>query len=537
MPEGSELEIKLAISDNRLFDSILADAELGAMMQGGDPVTQTFEALYFDTPQFLLQKSGYAYRIRHEGRDWVATVKSDLSTSGGLSEREEWNEKISGPEPSSTPFAGTNVGDRLALILGSEKLQLLFSTRFSRTTAQLLTASGATVEMALDKGTIWSGLVGIPISELELELKEGSPSELLSLAARIAGRWHLSPEVKSKFARGLELLQTNNPELTAIFAQAPPEKTGDPAPMILLNAQIKELFALQSFLSTASPTPENIRDLRIQFRRLRSLLKFFQPCFDREKEALRQHLDRMRQWGMLLGQVRDLDVLIGAWGKFANRFQPVFSPSENWLEPIRERREFLAEDVFYRLRQGSLTQHLLELQGWLYQVEEQQSDQEEHWADNFVQKAYLQSLKDLREDIRSLRGLAPIKVLHRFRIRVKRLRYLQEAFNAFPRYRDEEFSAALKKLQGQMGKIHDASQIKYLLDQVDAGNENDSLRLEKELFISWRTCDLLGYYAELPKAVETFRQSAKLRLHALAAMRTNRGTKARQDTGAHEPGK
>jgi len=88
-----------------------------------------------------------------------------------------------------------------------------------------------------------------------------------------------------------------------------------------------------------------------------------------------------------------------------------------------------------------------------------------------------------------------------------------------------------------MGKIHDASQIKYLLDQVDAGNENDSLRLEKELFISWRTCDLLGYYAELPKAVETFRQSAKLRLHALAAMRTNRGTKARQDTGAHEPGK
>ena len=74
MPEGSELEIKLAISDNRLFDSILADAELGAMMQGGDPVTRTFEALYFDTPQFLLQKSGYAYRIRHEGQDWVATV-------------------------------------------------------------------------------------------------------------------------------------------------------------------------------------------------------------------------------------------------------------------------------------------------------------------------------------------------------------------------------------------------------------------------------------------------------------------------------
>ena len=537
MPEGSELEIKLAISDNRLFDLILADAELSAMMQGGDPVTRTFEALYFDTPQFLLQKNGYAYRIRHEGQDWVATVKSDLSTSGGLSEREEWNEKVSGPAPSSNPFAGTNVGDRLALILGAEKLQLLFSTRFSRTTAQLLTAGGATVELALDKGTIWSGQTGTPISELELELKEGSPSELLNLAARIAGRWHLLPEVKSKFVRGLELLQTNNPEFKAIFTQAPPEKAGDPTPLILLNTQIKELFTLQSFLSTAAPTPENIRELRIQCRRLRSLLKFFQPLLDREKEVLRQHSDRVRQWGMLLGQVRDLDVLIGAWEKFTIRFQPVFLPSGKWLEPIRERRDFLAEDVFYRLRQSSLTQLLLELQGWLYQVEEQQSGQDEHWADSFAQKAFLQTLKDLREDIRSLRGLEPIKVLHRFRIRIKRLRYLQEAFNAFPRYRDVEFSDALKKLQGQMGKINDAAQIKCLLDQFDAGSENDILRLEKELFISWRTRDLLRYYAELPKAVETFRQSAKLRLHTLAAMRTNRGTKSRQDTGSHEPGK
>ena len=537
MPEGSELEIKLAISDNRLFDSILADAELGAMMQGGDPVTRTFEALYFDTPQFLLQKNGYAYRIRHEGQDWVATVKSDLSTSGGLSEREEWNEKVSGPEPSSNPFAGTNAGDRLALILGTEKLQLLFSTRFSRTTAQLLTAGGAIVEMALDKGTIWNGQTGIPISELELELKEGSPSDLLNLAAGIAGRWHLLPEVRSKFARGLELLQTNNPELKAMLTQATPEKLGGPSPLILLNAQINELFALQSVLATAEPTSENIRELRIQCRRLRSLLKFFQPRFDREKEAFRLHSDRVRQWGMLLGQVRDLDMLIGAWGKFTIRFQPVFSPSGKWLEPIRERRDFLAEDVFYRLRQSSLTQLLLELQGWLYQMEEQQVDREDRGAESFSQKTFLQTLKDLREDIRSLRGLEPINVLHRFRIRIKRLRYLQEAFNAFPQYRDEEFSAALKKLQGQMGKINDAAQIKCLLDQFDAGSENDTLRLEKELFISWRTRDLLGYYSELPKAVETFRQSAKLRLHTLATMRTNRGAKSRQDAGAHEPGK
>ena len=45
------------------------------------------------------------------------------------------------------------------------------------------------------------------------------------------------------------------------------------------------------------------------------------------------------------------------------------------------------------------------------------------------------------------------------------------------------------------------------------------------------------HYDELPKAVETFRQSAKQRLRTLAEMRTNRGAKSRQDAGAHEPGK
>ena len=150
MPDGSELEIKLAIPEHRLFDRILNDPENMAMMREQKPVVRAFEAFYYDTPHVLLQKNGYAFRIRHEGQDWVATVKSDLLTSGGLSEREEWNEKVTGPEPSSQPFAGTNVGDRLALILGEEKLQLLFSTRFSRTTAYLLTDGGATVEMALD---------------------------------------------------------------------------------------------------------------------------------------------------------------------------------------------------------------------------------------------------------------------------------------------------------------------------------------------------------------------------------------------------
>ena len=534
MPAGSELEIKLAITDNRLFETMAADPELLAMTSGSKPVSRSFEALYFDTAQFTLQNNGYSYRIRQEGDEWVATVKSDLSASGGLSEREEWNEQVAGPDPLRKPFAGTNIGDRLALMIGSEKLQLLFSTRFTRITFQLRTAGGTCVELALDRGTIWSGASGIPISELELELLEGSAGELLKLAAWFASRWHLLPELKSKFARGVELLQHSNPDRQIPSLQTSVRQLSTPDPLPLINNQIKSLFLAQSTVA-ATVTPDNIRELRVQFRRLRSVLKFFQPCYP--KDSLTVHLDQLRQWSQLLGQVRDLDLLTGSWMKFAEKFQTVLSPTGQWLAQIAERRDFLADHVLYRIRQGILTQNLLELQGFLYQAQDQEETGcGETRADLFLQKTLMQAAKELRDDLKEPPGIQNIKALHRLRIRIKRLRYLQDSLNVIPHYRDDDFIAGLKKLQGQLGKIHDAYQIKSLLDSFEAGNEADRFRLEKELFLCWRTRDLMEYFAELPKLLESCRQLTKSRLHALAALRSSRGTKAGQNAGAHEPG-
>ena len=137
MSDGIELEIKFALPTNRLFELILQDPELLILAQNPAPVSRNFEALYFDTPSFALQQNGFAFRVRQEGELWVATVKSDRQASGGLSEREEWNEIVAGPELSHMPFTGTHVGERLENIIGREKLQLLFSTRFSRTIIQL----------------------------------------------------------------------------------------------------------------------------------------------------------------------------------------------------------------------------------------------------------------------------------------------------------------------------------------------------------------------------------------------------------------
>ena len=534
MSDGTELEIKFALPENRLFELILQDPELLTLAQNPAPVTRSFEALYFDTPSFALQQNGFAFRVRQEGEDWVATVKNDRQASGGLSEREEWNETVAGPELSHMPFTGTHVGERLKNIIGREKLHLLFSTRFSRTIIQLKTTAGTEIEMALDRGTIWSGLQGSPISELELELKSGSVTELLKLSAGIAGRWHLLPELNSKFARGLELINSNQPGLPDLSRENNRPDADEPTSTSLINSCVAELFAFQNRTLANNAAPDSVRELRIQFRRLRSLIKFCHPTLIKNNGKL--HMDRLRHWGLLLGSIRDIDVLTAAWGKFTLHFSPVYSTSTHWQEGIRERREFLAENVIHRIRQGEITQLLLELQGWMYQEQEKQSLLEE--GESFglkVQKSLTQDIKKLRDDIRAVSEIIDMKTLHRVRIRAKQIRYIQEALNHFSRYHDDEFVACIKKIQSHLGKIQDTCQIKSLFDQFDAGKIDEKFALEKELFIGWRSCDMLEYFSTLPRVVADFRRAAKQRLRSLAAIRTSRRTKAGQNAGAHEP--
>jgi len=302
----------MAVADPRLFGKILSDPLLLAMESGTGPLIREFEALYYDTSDFALQHSGIAYRIRREGDEWVATVKSDKGSGGALFNREELNEKIASPEPSVKYFFGTNLGERLSLLVGNKRLQPLFSTKFDRTTMTLRAGSASLVELALDHGMIWGGAGGTPIAEVELELKEGCVSDLLNLAGWLAAHFHLRPEPLSKYARGLALLESEETQ-----QELPCISLTHPLPSNLLPVCIRDIFSAQTHGINTRCLPETIRELRIQIRRLRSLLKFFQPFLP--QEGLKIHTDKLRQWGELLGNIRDLDVLQESWSNFSSR--------------------------------------------------------------------------------------------------------------------------------------------------------------------------------------------------------------------------
>lgn len=525
MPANTELEIKLAVPDHRLCAQILSDPDVQAIKIPAEHRTKLFEAFYYDTSDFALHKAGIAYRLRREGEDWIATAKSDTGSGGALFSREELNEKALSPDPAVRYFNGTRLGDRMAIVLGESNLQLLFSTKFERTTMLLKAGNASLVELAMDRGMIWGGSAGIPISEVELELKEGCIHDLLQLAGWVAEKFHLHPEPLSKYARGLSML---NPEGFIIKKRV---ARLDPLP--LLSACIGDLFEAQSIVLREQGKQESIKALRIQIRKLRSLMNFFQPFLRLTGEEV--HREKLKRWGEILGSIRDLDVLQDAWREFGDQSGNATEQIGGWAGAITERRDFLAATVLFRLGRSELTREIFELQAWLLQT---QSGMEVAGApkEGQIRKAIMSLTQELRREIGDMRGIPEIKRLHALRIRTKRLRYLLEAISFVPGYHDEQLISTMRKMQNLIGKIHDIYQINSLVEKFGIHENGNGIHpYPMQLFIGWRSRDVLKTFFSLPAAMEGFRKAAKDYLRMLTAFRHSGRIQSGHDSSPHEP--
>ena len=64
----------------------------------------------------------------------------------------------------------------------------------------------ATVELALDEGTLMGGGKTLPFAEMEVDLKSGEEAAATAFAEALAQEFNLTPEPKSKAQRAMELL-------------------------------------------------------------------------------------------------------------------------------------------------------------------------------------------------------------------------------------------------------------------------------------------------------------------------------------------
>ena len=209
-----EIELKYKIETIEQADRILADVWLKHLAETSEPEIVRMKAAYFDAGDLTLIKHNVAFRIRSEGDRTLATLKwrEDDEGISGLYVRSEINIPVSDQacyfNPDPTIFKESAEGKDLLDLLDGRPLVNIFDMIFTRKRFRI-DYGRSIIEIASDEGAIVAGSESAPIRELEIELYSGDKEDLLAVGNRLADKYSLVPELKTKFARGVELLCTS----------------------------------------------------------------------------------------------------------------------------------------------------------------------------------------------------------------------------------------------------------------------------------------------------------------------------------------
>ncbi|AVX40303.1 inorganic triphosphatase [Yersinia enterocolitica] len=189
---------------------------------------QTLTNIYFETADNRLRQHDMGLRIRgYDGR-YEMTMKTGGKIVGGLHQRPEYNVDIDSDKLDLARFPTDIWPEGWDIAELQTALTPLFRTDFTRE-KWVITYGESEIELALDQGAISSthaGKLSEPLSEIELELKQGNQADLLALAAELAPIGGLRQSNLSKAARGYHLAQGNPPrELRPLLVLQPAPKS------------------------------------------------------------------------------------------------------------------------------------------------------------------------------------------------------------------------------------------------------------------------------------------------------------------------
>ncbi len=448
---GKEIELKLELdpADAPRVRShpLLASESVGA------PVEQRLISTYFDTPDHALAKAGVFLRVRESDGRFVQTVKA-MASKCDLIERSEWEREIAGGSPDLTVADGTPLRSVLTRARRSS-LQPIFVTNMRRTLRRVV-HGGSTIEVALDEGEILAGARMAPISEVELELKEGNAAELFSLARALSEAVPLRLAVKTKAERGFELLSQEEPAVEkAEEVDIRPGMTAAQAFRAIARNCLRQIVSNEPAVFAGHA--EALHQMRVGLRRLRAAISIFSDVVsDGGEELIKGDLKWITQE---LGPARDLDVFAADVLKPLQKAHPKDPGVRAAFRDFEERRKAAYVRAIDSLRSERHRRALLNLAEWV-EVGAWASGEAAQRPVIELAGAELSRLrKGIRKRGRDLRHISAAE-RHKLRIRAKRLRYATEFFaNTFPGERNvkrrDELLSALKDLQDALGGLND----------------------------------------------------------------------------------
>ena len=498
---AEEIELKLTASPDALA-AVRAHPAVAAAKHGPMRTTQVLST-YYDTPSRELAAAGVALRVRRSGQRWLQTVKGDGGAAAGMHQRAEFEWPLERPRVDANKLADTPWRKLFAQHV--RRCRPVFATEVERSAQPLAFADGTRATLCLDVGEIRAGRRHVPVTEIELELSQGDPARLFELATALVTDLPARVSVASKAQRGYALAaQAPVEPRRARAVELEPDITAYHALAAIGRECIAQIESNADAMLT-SDDPEYLHQLRVGWRRLRSLLKLASLLVLPEKIA---PLEQELQWvGETLGPARDYDVFatetlraVGAQFRGQREIARLRARVARRRRRLRDAaREILGTTRFQQL--------LLSLGAFFLELEKSTSDDGTALlARDWVRPMLDERNRKLRKRTRRVHRLeAPER--HRARVAAKKLRYAAEFFRPlFPSKRADAFVSALSKLQGVLGRLNDLAVANRLLTEVVPSAADPELALAVGIVRGWLAASVAP---ELKRLRDTRRRLAE----------------------------
>ena len=467
-----ELKVEMDVGDLRALQARAAKGV--APLENG--TIRRLRSIYFDTPDYAIRRAGLSLRLRDVDGAWVQTVKAKTAVKGGVSNPLESEAAVQGAKPQTDLIENPELRERLDEIINGSLILPVFETVVERTSYDLVSKNGTHAELAIDMGHVFSDKGLMPIGEAELELKSGNVVDLIEIATTLFDGSHCKLASQNKATLGYMLIGAEEAE------ERKPRRIA--LPPFLPGQSVESAFIQQMdhvvdgilhnwIVMTRSEDPEGPHQLRISLRLLRSLLKAFRPVLG--GPSLRAIDRRARDLGRLVGQLRDMDVLIDDiyWPVMASNAVDIkddaFSHRHNLAARLSRHRELVRRHILSELQQWSAASFQMEL-ALLTKQKPWRRD-----VSNAARKAPISKLSkralDRSYNQAKKRGdhLAKLSLEERHAMRksLKTLRYQGQIFSSlYASKRAKGFNKRLKALQDVFGYLNDVLMAQKLDDIV-----------------------------------------------------------------------
>lgn len=406
---------------------------------------------YFDTAKCKLKRHGLTLRVRRDGHTHVQTVKS---ANGAQFGRGEWESEIK----DDVPHLGKTDGTPLEPIASRKlrrKLKPVFETSVHRITLPIRTRRSE-IELAIDRGRIIAGRRSSPIAELELDLKSGRPVDLFRMAKTLERKSQAELDLRSKSDRGYALARGEEYlVMSADDIMLDVDMSAGDAFRIVARATARHFSGNADAVRNGDA--EGIHQMRVGLRRLRAAISLFSKVLS---GAGREKIKTELKWlTNELAPAREIDVFVKDNIEPASRDALLRRGAKAIRHEFSERRERAFERARKAVDAERFRALLVDTLQWIESGPTVAPDQGRTRIGKFARDLLHRRIKKARKDGRNLDRMSA-RVRHKFRIRIKKLRYASEFFESLFADKGEQkqlarLSKRFKKIQDALGSLND----------------------------------------------------------------------------------